>query len=58
MPDKQKRPEAPAQAPAPTADGQMGPERRPVAGSAPAPAAAPKTNQQQTEKNPASYGKG
>jgi len=57
MPDKQKRPEAPAPAPAQKPEAQMGPERRPVAGSAPAEAPAPKTGQQ-TEKNPASYGKG
>jgi hypothetical protein len=55
MPDKEKRPEAPAPAPAAVPEAQMTPQRRPVAESAPAPA--PKTGQQ-NEKNPAAYGKG
>src|SRR6185437_11084611 len=45
MAAKGKRPEAPAPAPAPMPEAQMGPERRPVTGTAPAPATALKAGQ-------------
>jgi hypothetical protein len=55
MAEKEKRPEAPAPAPAPMPEAQMGPERRPVTGTAPATAL---KAGQQPEKKPAAYGKG